>query len=95
MGNHPTDRADVHTILCHMLTERTQVLLTPAQRQRLQRLADQRSIPVGALIREAIDAYLTPESRSRRRALDDLYSLEAPVSDWETMKSEIEAGALG
>lgn len=79
----------------HMLTERTQVLLTPAQRQRLQRLADQRSIPVGALIREAIDAYLTPESRSRRRALDDLYSLEAPVSDWETMKSEIEAGALG
>lgn len=78
-----------------MLTERTQVLLTPAQRQRLQRLADQRSMPVGALIREAIDAYLSPESRSRRRALDDLYSLEAPVSDWETMKSEIEAGALG
>ncbi len=79
----------------HMLTERTQVLLTPAQRQRLQRLADQRSMPVGALIREAIDAYLTPQSRSRRQALDDLYSLEAPVSDWETMKSEIEAGALG
>ncbi len=79
----------------HMLTERTQVLLTPAQRQRLQRLAEQRSMPVGALIREAIDAYLSPESRSRLRALDDLYSLEAPVSDWGRMKSEIEAGALG
>ncbi len=78
-----------------MFTERTQVLLTSSQRQRLQRLADHRSIPVGALIREAIDAYLSSVGRSRRRALVDLYSLEAPVSEWETIKSEIEAGASG
>lgn len=77
-----------------VLTERTQVLLSPAQRQRLERLAAERAVPMGVVIREAIEAYLMPIRRSRAEALDDLFSLEAPVSDWNQMKAEIEAGAL-
>lgn len=78
-----------------MLSERTQVLLTPAQRRRLERLAEERHLSMGALIREAIDAYTVPASRSKSEAADLLYSLEAPVGDWDEMKAEIVRGATG
>ena len=76
-----------------MLSERTQVLLSPAQRRRLERLAEERQISMGALIREAIDSYTVPAGRSRRDAAELLYSLDAPVGDWEVMKEEIQRGA--
>ena len=76
-----------------MLSERTQVLLTPAQRKRLERLSEDRQLSMGALIREAIDAYTVPAVRSRSEAAELLYSLEAPVDDWEVMKDEILRGA--
>ncbi|MGH3697527.1 MAG: ribbon-helix-helix protein, CopG family [Pseudonocardiaceae bacterium] len=75
------------------LSERTQVLLTAEQRRRVEQMAARSSVSVGAVIRAAIDAYLpsaTPEQR--RRALDDLFSLDAPVADWSVMEAEIEAG---
>ena len=78
-----------------MLSERTQVLLTPAQRRRLERLAEARRLSMGALIREAIDAYTVPAGRSRREAADLLFGLEAPTADWEVMKEEIQRGAIG
>lgn len=77
------------------LTERIPVLLTPDQRERLARLARREGRSVGAVIREAIDAYTAPRRRSRREALDELYSLDAPVTDWPQMKAEIVAGATG
>ncbi|MGH8924700.1 MAG: hypothetical protein ACRDWA_08730 [Acidimicrobiia bacterium] len=77
-----------------MLTERTQVLLTPAQRLRLEKLAAERSVSIGYLIREAIDSYASAPVRSRREALDDLVDINAPVDDWETMKAEILRGAI-
>lgn len=76
-----------------MLSERTQVLLSPAQRQKLERAAEERNVSVGALIREAIDAYLHPTTRSRPEALADLAALDAPVAAWEAMKTEILEGA--
>jgi hypothetical protein len=78
-----------------MLSERTQVLLTPIQRKRLERMAEDRRLSMGALIREAIDAYTVPGSRTRREAADGLLSIEAPVGDWDEMKSEILRGAIG
>jgi len=50
---------------------------------------------MGAVIRAAIDAYLAPTRRDRRAALDQLFSVGAPAPDWDTMKKEIQAGALG
>ena len=50
---------------------------------------------MGSLIREAIDAYTVPASRSRREAAASLLSLDAPVGDWDQMKEEIQRGATG
>ena len=82
----------------HMYTERTQVLLTPDQVRRLKRLARRERRSVGAIIREAVDAYTRgPEAEeARRAAIERLLALEAdPVDDWETMKAQILAGSLG
>lgn len=78
-----------------MHSERTQVLLTPEQRARVERIAAREHRSVGAVIREAIDAYTLPGGRSRHEALQSLFSINAPVADWEQMKAEIIEGALG
>lgn len=78
----------------HMLSERTQVLLSPEQRRRLERIAARRGISLGAVIREAIDAYASPSPRNRLKALEELFALEAPVADWDELKAEILRGAI-
>lgn len=78
-----------------MFSERTQVLLTPAQRRRLEQLSIEREVSVGSLIREAIDSYTSVRSRPARQALADLLELGAPVDDWSVMKDEILRGAGG
>lgn len=76
-----------------MLTERTQVLLSVDQRRRVELVADRSSVSVGAVIRAAIDAYLSRTTvEQRRRGLSTLFALEAPVGDWHDMEAEIEAG---
>jgi len=59
-----------------MFTERIQVLLTKAQRRRLEGEARRRQTSVGALIREAIDqrAHTVPVSE-RRRALEEIRAM--------------------
>ena len=77
----------------HMHSERTQVLLTPAQRERLERIATRAGRSMGAVIRDAIDAYTLPRTRPREEALASLLGLEAPVDDWAVIKAEIAHGA--
>ena len=79
----------------HMHSERTQVLLTPAQRERLERIATRDGRSMGAVIRDAIDAYTIPRARPPGEALHSLFGLEAPVDDWAVMKAEIAHGASG
>ena len=76
-----------------MYTERTQVLLTTEQRRRLERRAAQERRSVGAVIRDAVDAYTGSPTRTRTEAADSLLSIDAPVADWEQMKAEISRGA--
>ena len=78
-----------------MHSERLQVLVTPEQRGRLERIAARENRSMGAIIREAIDAYTLPRARSRHETLEALFALEAPVADWEQMKREIIEGAIG
>ena len=73
-----------------MFSERTQVLLSPEQLARLKRLAAREKKSVGAVIREAIDAFVGAEPDKRRQALETLFAMELPVDDWEVMKAEIE-----
>jgi hypothetical protein len=79
----------------HMFTERTQVLLTRDQRLRLEHRAAEERRSIGALIREAVDAYVGSPTRSRAEAASRLMGLDAPVGDWEAMKAEILRGATG
>jgi Ribbon-helix-helix protein, copG family len=79
----------------HMFRERTQVLLSKEQLARLRRVARREGRSVGAVIRDAVDAYnATPRDR-REDAVRHLLSLEAPVGDWDAMKAEILRGAVG
>lgn len=78
-----------------MFSERTQVLLSPEQVVRLRRLARGSRRSVGAVIRDAIDAYTGVPGDERQAALERLMRLEAPVDGWESMKAQILAGGGG
>lgn len=78
-----------------MFSERTQVLLAPAQVEKLKRIAARDGRSVGAVIRDAVDAYVDPGLDSRRRAADRILSMNLPVDDWEVMKEQIMRSQLG
>lgn len=69
-------------------TERTQVLLSPDQRRRLERLARHQGKSVGAVIREAIERH-TPDSAAEPDDLEAIFALGLPVGDWSDIKAEI------
>ena len=77
-----------------MYSERTQVLLSPEQVDRLKRLAKRDGRSLGAVIRDAVDAY-TLGTADRHAAMEHLFALGAPVDDWDVMKAEILRGAIG
>ena len=78
-----------------MFSERTQVLLSPQQVERLKRIAARDGRSVGAVIRDAVDSYVDPGVDSRRRAADRILSMNLPVDDWEIMKEQIMRSQLG
>ena len=78
-----------------MFSERTQVLLSPQQLERLKRIAARDGRSVGAIIRDAVDSYVDPGVDSRRRAADRILSMNLPVDDWEIMKEQIVRSQLG
>jgi len=78
-----------------MYTERTQVLLSPEQLQRLKRQARRSKRSVGAVIREAVDSYTSVPADERRDAIERLIQLDAPVDEWDVMKAQILAGSSG
>ena len=62
----------------------------PEQLERLKRLARRDGRSVGAVIRDAVDAY-TLHVADRHAAIERLLALEAPVDDWPVMKAEYPA----
>ena len=78
-----------------MFSERTQVLLSPGQVDKLNRIAARDGRSVGSVIRDAVDSYVDPGADARRRAVDHILSLETPVDDWEVMKAQIRQSQLG
>ncbi len=79
----------------HMFSERTQVLLSPDQLGRLKRIAARDGRSVGAVIREAVDAFVEAEPDRRQRAAQRLLAMNAPVEDWQVMKAQILKSQLG
>jgi len=78
-----------------MFSERTQVLLSPQQVEKLKRIATRDGRSVGAVIRDAVDSYIDPGLDARRRAVERILSMNAPVDDWEVMKEQIRRSQLG
>jgi hypothetical protein len=78
-----------------MYSERTQVLLSKEQVARLKRRAKQEGRSVGAVIRQAVDAWTGAPDVRRQEAIDRLLRTDAPVADWDVMKEEILRGASG
>ena len=78
-----------------MFSERTQVLLSPDQVAKLKRIATREGRSVGAVIRDAVDSYVEPADDVRRRAVESIIAMNAPVDDWEVMKAQILASQLG
>ncbi len=78
-------------------TKRVQTVLTTEQYQLLLQAARRANKTVSALVREAIEVGLLAQEARRRRAsaFKKLIALDAPVSDWKRMESEIIAGAQG
>lgn len=71
------------------MTERTQVLLTPAQRAKAERIAQAEGISIGAVLRAALDAYGHDDPADRERAVEELVSMNAPVDEWHVLKSAL------
>jgi hypothetical protein len=78
-----------------MFSERTQVLLSPAQLAKVKRIAARDGRSVGAVIRHAVDSYVDPDGDARRRAVEAILAMNAPVDDWEVMKAQILKSQLG
>jgi Ribbon-helix-helix protein, copG family len=78
-----------------MFSERTHVRLSRAQIAKLKRIAQREDRSVGAVIREAIDAFGEPAAERRMRAARELTSMNAPVDDWQVMKEQIARSQLG
>jgi uncharacterized protein (DUF1778 family) len=74
-------------------TKRVQVLMEPQEFELLERVARTRGSSVSDLMREAARAhFLVDVDRSRRsRAVQRFLSLpDAPLSDWQFVKQELE-----
>ncbi len=71
------------------LTERFEIRLSRHTLQALRLEAQQRSVSMARLVREAIDLLLEEDRRAKLRAAESLFEVGAPVAEWEQMKQEI------
>lgn len=77
-----------------MFSERTQVLLSREQRERLERMAAREGRSVGSVIREAIESYTAVGPQGRTEAAEALIAMNVPIGDWEEMEAEIAASRV-
>jgi hypothetical protein len=79
-----------------LYTRRVQTVLTEEQFELLSQVAEQAQKPLSVMIREAVEqVYFEEVARKRRRkALERLLKLNAPIDDWPVMEADIEKGAI-
>lgn len=80
-----------------MKTERLQVLIDVAQRERLERTAAARGVSVASLVRTAIDVVYPSEAELRALVARDILEAEPmevpPVEDLRAELDELRGGA--
>ena len=72
------------------LDARLEIRLYPQQLQKLKEEAAQKRTSVGNIVREAIDQRYQVSTEDKLKAVQKLAAINAPVTDWEQMKREIE-----
>jgi predicted DNA-binding protein len=78
-----------------MYSERTQVLLSPQQVEKLKRIAARDGRSVGSVIRDAVDSFVENGIESKVEAARAINAMEMPVDDWAIMKLQIQSSRLG
>lgn len=74
-------------------TRRAQILMEPAEYERLEEIAARRGVSVGSLVREAVRERFLIGEEERRQALERIFALDLPIADWggwEEIEAEIE-----
>ncbi len=74
------------------LDARLEIRLYPEQLHKLRKEAKNKRTSIGNIVREAIDQRYQVSSEDKLKAVRKLAGINAPVSDWEQMKQEIETG---
>jgi hypothetical protein len=77
------------------LEARLEIRLSASQLQKLKDEAKRKNTSVGELVREAIGRQYEISVEEKLNALKKMAEMQEPVSDWETLKKEIEAGHYG
>jgi hypothetical protein len=76
------------------LEKKTTVLFPPELFRQLEKVGKAKRLSVGELIRRAVrQQYQISEIPDRLKAVDRLSQIETPVSGWEKIEDEIQAGA--
>ena len=74
-----------------MKTERLQVLIESAQRERLERTASARGVSVASLVRTAIDVVYPPEATAREQAASAVLGAEPmQVPEVSALRGELD-----
>jgi uncharacterized protein (DUF1778 family) len=76
------------------LDARLEIRLHPEQLQKLKDEAAAKNTSVGNLVREAIDQHYQVSREDKLKAVQQMAQINAPVTNWEQMKKEIESGYL-
>jgi uncharacterized protein (DUF1778 family) len=76
------------------LEARLEIRLTPAQLEKLKTEAAETHSSVGELVREAIDQRYQVSTEEKVASVRNMALINAPVSDWETLKKEIDLGRM-
>jgi uncharacterized protein (DUF1778 family) len=76
------------------LDARLEIRLHPEQLQKLKDEAAAKNTSVGNLVREAIDQHYQVSREDKLKTVQQMAQINAPVTNWEQMKKEIESGYL-
>ncbi len=71
---------------------RAQILMDPAEYQRLTEIAEVKHVSVAELFRAAVRAVYLTSPDDRRAAAERIVQMNLPVDEWAQMKADIEAG---
>jgi predicted DNA-binding protein len=76
------------------LEARLEIRLYPEQLEKLKKEAAEKSTSVGELVREALEQRYEVNRDDRLEAVERMAAIDAPVTSWEEMKKQIQAGIL-